>query len=408
MARVLSSVLSRSGDAPTARRRVLTVGVFAEAPVIFLAFYVWLIGIKDGWKMQDFAAVRSAGVAVLHGHSPYPPADPQVLSRAHELVYPPLVAYLFAPFAAMPNGIAAPLYFFLMLGALAATLRVAGVRDWRCYGVVMLWYPTIGCLGTGALGPILALLLASAWRFRDRPAIGAPVLAAAIVAKLFLWPLVLWLVATRRWRAAAASAIWAAALFLVPFAPLGTHALDRYPHLLRTLDGVFGDVSFSASAFFHAAGLSHHRADAAVIVLGALLALAVLVLGARKEDHAAFAVAVAAALLLSPIVWMHYYVLLVVPIAISAPMLSAVWFAPLACWGSPELESFGSLRRLILGLAAVAVVTVAVVYRRTPRLRGYETFDLHGVGGARTWLRSRGRSGAPEGTLDQVVGAHRD
>jgi hypothetical protein len=236
--------------------RGLTIGVFVEAPLIFLAFYIWLIGIKDGWKLQDFAALRSAAIAVLHGHSPYPPPDPQVLLQAHELVYPPLVAYLFAPFAAMPNSVAAPLYFFLMLGALAATLRVAGVRDWRCYGLVMLWYPTVGCLGTGALGPFLALLLATAWRFKDRAALAAPALATAIVAKLFLWPLVLWLVATRRWRAAAAVVGWAAALFLIPFVPLGWHVLRGYPHLLRTLDGVFGNVAFSAEVGWN------RRADA--------------------------------------------------------------------------------------------------------------------------------------------------
>jgi hypothetical protein len=373
-----------SGYTRAARSRALTIGIFAEAPLLFLAFYVWLIGIKDDWKMQDFAAVRSAAISVLHGHSPYPLPDPQVLSRAHELVYPPLVAYLFVPFAAVPSGVAAPLYFFLTLCALAATLRLAGVHDWRCYGVVMLWYPTIGCLGTGALGPFLALLLAISWRLRDRPAISAPVLAAAIVAKLFLWPLVLWLVATRRWRAAAASAVWAVALFLVPFTPLGWQALRGYPHLLRTLDGVFGHVSFSADVFFRAVGLSPHGADAAVVMLGALLAIAVFVLGARKDDPAAFTVALAAALLVSPIVWMHYYILLVVPIGISAPTLSAAWFAPLVCWGSPELESFGSLRRLIFGLGAVAAVSLAVVYRRRPPLGRYETFDLHGVRGARS------------------------
>jgi hypothetical protein len=35
-----------------------------------------------------------------------------------------------------------------------------------------------------------------------------------------------------------------------------------------------------------------------------------------------------AALALSPIVWMHYFTLLVVPIALVRPRLSWLWFAP--------------------------------------------------------------------------------
>src|SRR5207248_4884811 len=126
-------------------RRALSLGMFVEAPLIFLAFYVWLVGIRSGWQMQDFEALRSAGLSVLHGRSPYPPPDPRVLIEAHQLVYPPLVAYLFVPFALLPYGVAAPLYFFGLLAALAGALAVLGVRDWRCYGAVLLWYPTVAC-----------------------------------------------------------------------------------------------------------------------------------------------------------------------------------------------------------------------------------------------------------------------
>jgi glycosyl transferase family 87 len=351
-----------------ARDRVLRAGLFLEAPLIFVAFYVWLIGIKGGWQMQDFAAVRSAALSVLHGHSPYPPPDPAVLIKARELVYPPLVAYLFVPFAILPYGVAAPLYFFLSIGALIGAIAVAGVRDWRCYGAIMLWYPTVACLGTGALGPLLALLLALVWRYRNRPGIAAPVLAVAIVAKLFLWPVLLWLAATRRWRAAFATAGTAGVFFLLPFAPLGWPVLRSYPHLLRSLDGVFGGVGFSASTFFRALGASTFAAHTAVVAVGVLLAALVLYVGlGRGDDGAAFALALATALLLSPIVWMHYYVLLVVPIAVAAPTLSPAWFVPMLCWGSPELESFGSMRRLVFGIGAVAATAVLSARARRPR-----------------------------------------
>jgi len=52
---------------------------------------------------MGFAAIHSGASAVLDGHSPYPPADPAALAEATQLVYPPLVAYLFVPFALLPG-----------------------------------------------------------------------------------------------------------------------------------------------------------------------------------------------------------------------------------------------------------------------------------------------------------------
>src|SRR2546422_433501 len=225
------------------------VAVFVEPPLIFVAFYVWLVGIKGGWQMQDLSAVRSAAVAVLHGHSPYPPPDPEVLLKARQLVYPPLVAYLFVPFALLPYGVAAPLYFVLLLAALAGALLVLQVRDWRCYGIVTLWYPTVGCLGTGAIGPFLALLLAVSWRHRARPLVAASALSIALVAKLFLWPVGLWLLATRRWRATVLTAALASVELLVPFAPLGWGGLPSHPKLPLSPHPLVGPVPFPADTF---------------------------------------------------------------------------------------------------------------------------------------------------------------
>jgi alpha-1,2-mannosyltransferase len=333
------------------------LALFVEAPAIFLGFYVWLVGIKGGWRMQDFMALRSAGRALMGGHSPYPAADPHQLLAAKHLVYPPLVGYLFTPFSVLPYSIAAPLYFVLMPAALAAAMALLGVHDWRCYGMVFLWYPTVACLGTGALGPFLVLLLAVAWRYRDRPLVVAPALAIAIVAKLFLWPLAVWLLATRRWRSTALTVTAVVAALLVPFAPLGSKGLHDYPHLLRALDRIFGPVSFSSNTLFHAVGLRGLAAAALVLFVGGTLTASALVLGMRDRDESALVITLLAALMTSPIVWMHYYVLVVIALALTRPRLSALWFLPLLYWASPELESFGELRRLIVGVG----VTLAVI-----------------------------------------------
>ena len=54
----------------------------------------------------------------------------------------------------------------------------------------------------------------------------------------------------------------------------------------------------------------------------------------RREggDEAAFLLGVLSALAFSPIVWHHYLLLLVVPLAIYNPRLTRIWCLPLACW----------------------------------------------------------------------------
>src|SRR5207253_11300933 len=74
-------------------------------------------------------------------------------------------------------------------------------------------------------------------------------------------------------------------------------------------------------------------------------------------DRLAITAAIAAALLLSPIVWVHYYVLLLVPVALARPRLSGLWFIPLLFWSTHALESNGELWRLLAALGITLAVT---------------------------------------------------
>jgi alpha-1,2-mannosyltransferase len=350
-------------------RPPFSLALFAELPLIVAGFYVWTIVVAHRWAMQDFETVRRAGHDVIHGVSPYPPPDPAVIAHATRLVYPPLIAYLFAPLAVLPYHVAALIYLLLSVAAIPLTLRVLRVRDWRCYGAALLWYPAVAGLGVGAIGPFLALLVALCWRYRDRAIVVAPLLALTITLKLFLWPLAIWILATRRWRAAVLTACLTALAFVAPFAPLGAHVLRSYPSVLRTLDQVFGPLSFSTNAFLEAAGFSSRIASVIVVALGVLLVLAILWLGRRAGgDRLALTAAIAAALLLSPIVWIHYFVLLIVPVALARPRLAGLWFLPMVLWSTHTLDSNGELWRMAVALATTATVTwVCLNADRAPR-----------------------------------------
>jgi Glycosyltransferase family 87 len=263
----------------------------------------------------------------------------------------------------LPYTVAAAVYICISIAAVPLALRLVGVRDWRCYGVAFLCYPVLASLPVGAIGPLLTLLLALIWRYRDRPLVLAPLLAVAMTLKLFLWPLAIWALATRRWRASLLAVPLTAAAIVLPFVPLGLDVLRRYPDVLRTLDQVFGPISFSSRALFEALRLSGGVADGAIALLGICLAVATVVLARRPDgDRLALTSAVVAALLLSPIVWVHYYVLLLVPIALARPRLSALWFLPIAFWSTHQLESNGELWRLVTAFGITVAVGVATAW----------------------------------------------
>jgi alpha-1,2-mannosyltransferase len=150
---------------------------------------------------------------VLHGRSPYVAPTVRLLAQNDHFVYPQPFAYLFAPLALVPERVGALVFLAASVAAVVTALRLLGVRDWRCYGAALLTVPVFGALGVGSIGPLLALLVAAGWRNRDRPT-GGILVALAAAAKLFLWPLLVWLLVTRRFRALAASARWALPLLL--------------------------------------------------------------------------------------------------------------------------------------------------------------------------------------------------
>jgi alpha-1,2-mannosyltransferase len=107
------------------------------------------------------------------------------------------------PLSALPVRHAVTLYMPMSIAAILLAIRLLGVRDWRCY-VLVLFFPFVyESLRHGALGSFLPLLLALLWRYRDRAVVAGAALAFDVVLKLFILPFVVWLALTRRFRAAA-------------------------------------------------------------------------------------------------------------------------------------------------------------------------------------------------------------
>jgi hypothetical protein len=331
----------------------------------------YLIGKHLGF---DYKPLWEASRHVLQGASPYPPPHAWALHNEQQFVYPPIAALLAAPLAAFPFGVAAALLAGLELVATGLTLRVLGVRDWRCYGITLLWYPVLQNVLIGSITSLLALGLALAWRYRDNQRVAAPVVAALIGAKVFLWPLLFWLAATRRGIVALRGLALALAAVALSWAVIGFAGLTSYPQLLEVLSRLEQQKSYSAVSVGLSLGLSSGEARALAIAAGVVMLLCVVAVGRlRKEDanadRRAFILAIAAAFLLSPIVWTHYLALLVVPIAITRRTLSPLWFVPLAMWATPG-QSDGHTWRVLLG-ASVWILVLAASWRPSWPVPGF-------------------------------------
>ena len=226
------------------------------------------------------------------------------------------------PLTVVPAGVADWIATALVLAALVAALWVLDVRDWRVYGVVLLWPATIEAVQTANASLPLTLLVALMWRYRDHALPAGVALGYGIAVKLFLWPIAVWLALVGRVRAALVAALAAAAslLLLVPFIGIG-----EYAHLLRRLGDTFEHETYTLFALLTDIGFS----DTAARVATVASAIAVLGLALRRQS---LGLAIAAALVLSPIVWRHFFVLLLVPLALSRPRFDAVWLIPIGLW----------------------------------------------------------------------------
>ncbi len=145
--------------------------------------------------------------------------------------------------------------------------------------------------------------------------------ATTLAAKFFLWPLVVWQAATRRYASAALSVAIGAALLLVSWAVIGFAGMTDYPDLARTLEETVGEDSYTVYIVGLDLGLPSPVARGIWLALGLALVAAVVLVGRRGGERSAFVLAIAASLALTPIVWLHYFALLLVVVALAQPTL---------------------------------------------------------------------------------------
>lgn len=269
-----------------------------------------------------------AGERLFAGLSPYVGAQSAQVGGI-AFVYPAVAALVLAPFSLLARGAAGGVFTVLDIAAILITLWVLSVRDWRVYGACLLWPAVLSGWETANLTLLLALGVAVVWRRRDAPLLVGALIALLISVKLFVWPLALWLIATRRYRASGYAAAAGLAMNLLAWGVLGFDQITRYRELIAALAGAQQNRGYSLMALLLNGGV--HRPLALVLTTGLtlLFAGACLLAGRRRGSQAALAICVAMCLIATPISWLHYFALFVVPLAIARPRLSVLWLVPI-------------------------------------------------------------------------------
>jgi hypothetical protein len=321
---------SRAGLARAALP-ILAISVFAAAQIGVLASAGSTLG-------YDFLAYHAAARRVLEG-APLYEFDHERAGGFGLFLYPPTFLPLVLPFGLLDETVASWTWIGAMVAALLAGIRllpVAPAIRWATLLLAGLSWPVAYTIKLGQITPILFLLAVLGWRAvasagagaagggagaaRGGAAHGGAILGAtaAVGAAIKLQPglLLAWAALSRRWTAVLWGVVVLAGLSAVSLVTTGPGSWFDYAALIRQItDPVTTDRNVTPGAIAHDLGMSVGAATALQVGVMVVALVAVVVTAWRALPVASYLVAVSASQLISPVLWDHYAMLLLLPVA---------------------------------------------------------------------------------------------
>ncbi len=266
----------------------------------------------------DFLAYHLAAVRVLDGAPVYDLSFDGAGSFGL-FYYPPTFVLMVVPFALLPSMVAVWAWTVLLVAAFGlgvAVLPVSRQVKWLVILLAGMSWPFVYAIKLGQVGPLLFLGFALGWRYLERPTVFG--IAAALGAAIKIQPgLVLaWALAMRRWSAVFIGGIALVGLIVAATALTGFSAWADYRALLSAVtDPITTPHNMTPGALAYQLGAP--AGVAVVIQIGGWVfaAGAILLAVWKTTPVAGFLVTVAASQLVSPILWDHYAMLLLLPVA---------------------------------------------------------------------------------------------
>jgi hypothetical protein len=314
------AVLARSG-ARRLRPALIAAWVAAGLGALFLALATSQFVRSSGYGF-DFNCYWGGAQRLIAGAGLYLPQNldgPFQHGAPGVYVYAPPLAVFLAPFTFLSFDTAAFVWLLLHVAALVTACALMPVsRPIRLGAFAMAAFssPLLVDLNLGNVSTFVLLVAVVGWRWLDR-APAAVGIAVGMAIRPQLGVILLWWLARRRLRPVA----WTIAAGLVLVAvTLPFVGLSGYVDFLRVVRndhvaGVAHNGSLESAALL--LGLPGPLPTLA-FVAGAAIAVAAIVFSLRRDAELSYAVSLCASLLLTPLLWGHYLLVLLVPAALLA------------------------------------------------------------------------------------------
>jgi hypothetical protein len=233
--------------------------------------------------------------------------------------YPPPFVLLAAPLSLVEPALAAWIWTAFLVAAFALGVALLPV-DRRTRWVILLLgaisWPLVYAIKLGQVGPILLVTFAVGWRWMERPwRLG---IATAVGTAIKLQPalVLLWALLTGRRRAVLAGVAVLGILAIAATIVAGPSSwVDQATLLARVSKPIDTPHNMTPGRLAFEAGLPYGVAWAVQIANWVLVGVVVLAATFRCRPVASYLAVVIATQLVSPILWDHYALLLLLPVA---------------------------------------------------------------------------------------------
>lgn len=298
---------------------LLVRSLFAVALISALAWASLLLwaSATNGTLGYDYEAYRRAAVRLL-GHERLYDVSATSFGPAALYFYPPPFAFFAIPFALL-GDLGRWVWTGGLIAASAAAVALAPVsRRTRLLLVLLaaLSWPLNYAIKLGQVGPVLLLLFVIGWRWIDRPLPLGLSIGLGTIIKIQPALLIGWAVVTGRRRAAAIGLLLLVALGAAFTLFAGTQPwFDWLAVLGRVTRPAIADYDTGFGRQAVIAGASLELGTAVHYLNAAAVAAVTLLTVFRGSPIAGYMAVVVATQFVSPVLWSHYALILLLPVA---------------------------------------------------------------------------------------------
>ena len=354
MQRVMTNLFQSKARMMVVLRYIL-VGLVVLMGLARLRIILLLLGSPTSYQERDVLQEYLMAKALISGVNPYLPLNElaqmfigKFSFLPHPAPYPPFIAILSTPLLLFSLNNVIVVWFIIEVVCLIAisgmlTILWRGRVDWvRAIFILFLlltWYAVMVDLLYGQLTILLTtLLLAALLALRkDNKILAGVLIGISVAIKMFTWPLIIYFALKKDWRTLLSSCLTAFGLNLIALIVMGiSPIMDYYLRVTMQVAAIYHSflknyslwsIGYRLFAGTEPVGGDYISAPPLVNlpklapIVSAGLAAAFLVAGLiwamrSKDRDIAFSIIVCVIVAISPISWDHYYVMIIISLAI--------------------------------------------------------------------------------------------